>query len=513
MKTDIILAIDIGTTSTKTLGYDKEGTIWAEVEEEYPLYSPEPSRKEQDPEEIYQAVTNTVKAVATEVTTKGGAISGVGFSAAMHSILAVDQDGKPLTMALTWADQRSIKEVEELQSGNGHEIYLRTGTPLHPMSPLSKLMWMNRNEPELFQAVYKWISIKEYVFYRLFHRYIVDYSIASATGLFNLEALDWDEEALDVAGISKEKLSEPVPTTHVLTELSSAKGEELGLEAGTPFILGASDGVLANIGVGALHPGSVACTIGTSGAIRTVVDKPTVDPKGRIFCYALTEDKWVIGGPINNGGISFRWVRDNLFPDIDKEAAVNGVSAYEELTTRAANIQPGSNGLLFLPYLTGERAPFWDSDTKGVFFGLTLDHNRNHMIRSVLEGVMFQMYSVAIALIEAGVEPVEFRAGGGFAKSDVWRQIMADMFETELVIPESHQGSCLGAAWLTMKALNMIEDLSSVNDIIHTKVKHSPIPENVTIYRKLKPIYLRLARKLPAEFKAISEVQRDLAKQ
>ncbi|WP_181350683.1 gluconokinase [Thalassobacillus sp. CUG 92003] len=513
MKTDVIIGIDIGTTSTKTLAYDTKGAIWAEVEQEYPLYSPDPSWKEQDPEEIYAAVKSTLAEVAQQVESKQGHIAGVGFSAAMHSILALDDEGNVLTNALTWADQRSFSEAEELKEGEGHAIYLRTGTPIHPMSPLTKLMWFRRNRPELFAKATKWISLKEYVCYRLFHRFIVDYSIASATGLFNLKELSWDDETLNLVGIKENQLSQPVSTTHVVKGLDSELAAYLNLDPETPFVIGASDGVLANIGVGAVEHGSVACSIGTSGAIRTIVNEPTVDPKGRIFCYALTEDQWVIGGPINNGGISFRWARDQLFPDIKESIKPNGFTAYDELTRRASFVRPGSNGLLFLPYLTGERAPFWDADTKGVFFGLTLDHGRDHMVRSVLEGVMFQMYSVAIALIEAGVEPVEYRAGGGFARSELWRQIMADIFETEIVVPESHQGSCLGAAWLSMKALGMIDDLSSVKEVIRTKVKHGPIEENVQTYRELKPVFLRLARQLPDEFKAISEVQRKISTQ
>lgn len=508
MKEEVIIGIDIGTTSTKTLAYDTKGKIWAEVEQEYPLYSPDPSWKEQDPDEILAAVKTTLSAVAKKVSDQNASIAGVGFSAAMHSLLAMDEEGNKLTNALTWADQRSVEQSEELKADGGHEIYLRTGTPIHPMSPLTKLLWFRKHRPELFEKAAKWISIKEYVFYRLFHRYIVDYSIASATGLFHLENLDWDEEAIILAGITKSQLSHPVSTTHVVRGLDLELAAGLHIAKDTPFVIGASDGVLANIGVGAVEPGSIACSIGTSGAIRTIVDKPTVDPKGRVFCYALTEDKWVIGGPINNGGISFRWARDQLFPDLKEQSDQKGVSAYDELTARAGEVRPGSDGLLFLPYLTGERAPFWDADTKGVFFGLTLNHGRNHMIRSVLEGVMFQMYSVVIALIESGVKPVEYRAGGGFARSELWRQIMADIFETEIVVPESHQSSCFGAAWLSMKALGMIEDISSVKHVIHTKVKHGPIEENVTTYRDLKPIFLRLARNLHDDFKAISEVQR-----
>ncbi|MFG6114118.1 gluconokinase [Halobacillus sp. MO56] len=502
MKTSVVLAIDIGTTSTKTLAYDTAGQIWAEVEKGYPLYSPVPTHKEQNPEEIYQAVTYTLQEAAKKATGRGAAIAGISFSAAMHSLLALDENGRLLTNVITWADQRSVEEAEALKANGGHEIYLRTGTPIHPMSPLTKLLWFQKREPGIFAQADKWISIKEYIIYRWFHRFIIDYSIASATGLFHLENLEWDQEALELAGISEQQLSKPGPTTQIINGMDDELADRLHLPTGTPVVIGASDGVLANIGVGAIDPGIVACSIGTSGAIRTVVDRPTVDPKGRIFCYALTDEQWVIGGPINNGGIAFRWARDELYPDI------NDGEVYKELTRRAEKIRPGADGLLFLPYLTGERAPFWDADTKGMFFGLTLNHGRNHMVRSVLEGVMFQMYSVVIALIEAGVEPKEFRAGGGFARSELWRQMMADIFEADIVIPESHQSSCLGAAWLAMKALRMVDDISSVKQVIHTKVKHSPIEENIHVYRDLKPIFLRLARQMGHEFKAISDFQR-----
>ncbi|MFZ4452859.1 gluconokinase [Salibacterium aidingense] len=508
MSKQIVIGLDIGTTSTKSLAYDTEGEIWAEVEREYPLYSPDPAWKEQDPEEILEAVEKTLASVINTVQNKGAVVAGVGFSAAMHSLLALDGEGKILTNAVTWADQRSVKEAEELKESGGHDIYLRTGTPIHPMSPLTKLMWFQKYQPDVCEKAAKWISIKEYIIYQLFDRFIVDHSIASATGLFELQTKQWDEGALRTAGIREDQLSELVPTTYILRGLQESAAARLNLPKETPFIAGASDGVLANIGAGAIEPGQVACSIGTSGAIRTVVNEPAVDPKGRIFCYELMENQWVIGGPINNGGIAFRWIKDQLFPEQKDEADGKGNSRYEELTARAETIKPGADGLLFLPYLIGERAPFWDSDTKGVFFGLTLSHGRDHMVRSVLEGVMYQMYSVVIALIEAGVKPTEYRAGGGFARSELWRQMMADIFEEEIVIPESHQGSCFGAAWLAMKSLNIIQDFSSVQEIIKTNIRHQPIEENVTAYRDMKPIFLRLARGLHSEFQAIAEVQR-----
>ncbi|MEC2628091.1 FGGY family carbohydrate kinase, partial [Bacillus cereus] len=244
----------------------------------------------------------------------------------------------------------------------------------HPMSPLSKLVWLQNEQAELFAKSYKFISIKEYVFYKLYKEYVIDYSIASATGMFNLKSLKWDEEALHVAGITDEKLSKLVPTTHSLTGLDEEFAKEMNVLVSTPFVVGASDGVLSNLGVNAIDPGVVAVTIGTSGAIRAVTNRPVTDPKGRIFCYALTEDHWVIGGPVNNGGMIFRWARDQLGTSEIELAKRLGKDPYEVLTEIAAKVNPGSDGLLFHPYLAGERAPLWNANARGSFFGLGLHH-------------------------------------------------------------------------------------------------------------------------------------------
>ncbi len=305
------------------------------------------------------------------------------FSSAMHSIIAVDEKGKPLTRCITWADNRSASWAEKIKNDmNGHEIYLRTGTPIHPMSPLSKLVWLQNEQAELFAKSYKFISIKEYVFYKLYKEYVIDYSIASATGMFNLKSLKWDEEALHVAGITDKKLSKLVPTTHSLTGLDEELAKEMNVLVSTPFVVGASDGVLSNLGVNAIDPGVVAVTIGTSGAIRAVTNRPVTDPKGRIFCYALTEDHWVIGGPVNNGGMIFRWARDQLGTSEIELAKRLGKDPYEVLTEIAAKVSPGSDGLLFHPYLAGERAPLWNANARGSFFGLDCIIRKN--ILSVL---------------------------------------------------------------------------------------------------------------------------------
>jgi gluconokinase len=509
MSEQYMIGVDIGTTSTKAVLFKESGEVVTTYTVGYPLHSPIPSVAEQDPDEIFQAVIMVIKQTMQKATINPSQLSLVSFSSAMHSVIAVDREGKPLTNSITWADSRSKKWAEIINNRmNGLEIYQRTGTPIHPMSPLPKVMWLRNEQPDLFSKTYKFIGIKEYVFYKLFNRYVVDYSIASATGMFHLNNLDWDKEALEIAGITPEHLSEIVPTTHYLTELNEVFAKEMNIPRSTPFVVGASDGVLSNLGVNAIEPGVVAVTIGTSGAIRTIADKPITDPKGRIFCYALTDKHWVIGGPVNNGGMTFRWVRDELAASEVETAARLGIDPYEILTKIAEGVSPGADGLLFHPYLAGERAPLWNSDARGSFFGLGLNHKKEHMIRAVLEGVIFNLYTVQLALQELIGTPKKILATGGFARSQLWRQMMADIFDQEVVVPESFESSCLGATVLGLYALGKVDSFDIMENLVGSTHHHIPISENVELYQELIPIFIRLSRAMEKEYHAIAEFQR-----
>ncbi len=219
---------------------------------------------------------------------------------------------------------------------------------------------------------------------------------------------------------------------------------------------------------------------------------------------------WVVGGPINNGGIAFRWVRDELFPDLKEAALKDGKDPYDLLSELAGRAEVGSGGLVFLPYLTGERAPHWNADAKATFFGLTLRHRREHLVRAVLEGITYQMYAVARVLEEVAGEPEEVRATGGFARSALWRQIMADVFEREFLFPESHESSCWGAALLCMKALGEINSLDEAKKLARISLRHQPDPDAVETYRGLMEIFVGLYERLEPEFKALSEFQRSV---
>jgi gluconokinase len=505
---DHVIGVDIGTTATKAVVFDLRGRVVAHRNVGYPLLTPTPATAEQDPDEIHRAVVAAIRDAVRGARVAPDDIACVAFSAAMHSVIAVADDGSALTRSITWADNRAARWAERIRAErDGMAIYRRTGTPIHPMSPLVKLAWLRDEQPKLFAAAARFVGIKEYVFNRLFGRYVVDHSIASATGLLNLATLDWDDGALDVAGVSRERLSALVPTTYHLEGLDRRVAAELGIDAATPFVIGANDGSLSNVGVNAIQPGEVAVTIGTSGAMRTVVEQPVTDPEGRTFCYALTERHWVIGGPVNNGGIIFRWVRDEIAASECETAKRLGIDPYDVLTRIAERVAPGSDGLIFHPYLAGERAPMWNPNLRGSFFGLAMHHHKEHLIRAVLEGVIYNLYSILPAMESLIGRVRTIKATGGFARSGLWRQMMADVFDREVVVPESFESSCLGAAVLGLYALGHVDSLDVVAGMVGATHRHTPIVPNVAVYSQLLPIFLALPSKLEEEYAKIAAFQ------
>jgi gluconokinase len=503
-----VIAVDQGTTSAKTLLVDNKGSILASHSVHYPMHTPSPEIVEQDPDVIMQAVVTGIAETLRQSGVPGEQVLCVSFSTAMHSLMAVDEAGNPLTALITWADNRSANHASALkQSKVGRELHQRTGTPIHPMSPLTKLMWMKEHTPELFATAFKFIGVKEYMFQRLFGTYVVDYSIASATGLFNLERLEWDELALSQAEIQADRLSRPVPSSHSERGLRPEMAAVMGLPADTPFVVGAADGPLANLGAGAIDPGIWALSIGTSGAIRSVVDRPIADPAGRLFCYALADGLWTVGGPINNGGIVFRWTRDVLATQEAEEGVRLGFDPYDYLTGLAAEIPAGAGGLVFLPFLLGERAPHWNANARGVFFGLSMSHSKKHMIRAVMEGIVYRLNSVACALEELAGPALELRASGGFARSALWRQMLADVLDRPVTVMDTVESSSLGAAYMGFWALGVFPDLQGIKAWTRTSERHLGDPAVHGTYRELTQIYERVYQQLSGEFDAIAEYQ------
>ncbi len=491
----VVLGVDIGTTSTKTVAFEVGGEQLASASEGYPLEEPHPGHAVQDPQLILRAVLATVRAVVEQVGAER--VAGLSFSSAMHGLLGLSPEGEPLTPLLTWADTRAGVQAERLRASvGGLALHRRTGTPVHPMSPLTKLMWFHEQEPKLCERIAFWVGVKEYVLLRLCDALVVDHSVASATGLMNIHELAWDDEALTHAGILPEQLPELVPTTAVLPGLTDASARATGLPASTPVVVGASDGPLANLGLGAVRPGVAACSIGTSGALRVVVDRPVVDPLGRVFCYALTPGRWVVGGAINNGGVVLGWAGDALAPDLGDEPE-------EELCALAGSVPAGSGGLLMLPYLLSERAPHWSSLPQGAYVGLTRAHGRGHLVRAALEGVCQQLGLVLQSMRSAGLSVEQIRATGGFARSPVWRQMLADVLGTDISFASGHEGSGFGAALLGMQALGLIESIDVAADLVAVESTLRPEPADAAVHASLQPVFEQLYEALVPTFTSL----------
>lgn len=502
-----IIGVDIGTTGCRSVIYRQDGGKIAAYSVEYPLYTPHTGWAEQSPEEIYQAVILTIRQSVLQSGLSSNEIAGLSFSSFFHSIVPIDSAGAALCRMLIWADSRSQQYTEVLKNRpDCNMFYEKTSCPLHPMYPLSKLFWLKYERPDIFTKAAKFISIKEYIIYRLCGKYALDRSLASGTGLYNINELCWDKDILNLLEIDESRLAEVYSTTHYFPIIQQS-ADLLTLAPNTAVILGAGDGVLSNLGSGAIHSGQCTAMIGTSGAVRVVVTEPLVDPKQRTWCYNLTDNYWVTGGAISNGGIAFRWMRDKFAEAEQEVAAKLGIDSYELLGKYAEQVPAGSDGLILLPFFAGERAPNWNANSRGIFFGLHMNHNKKHMIRAALEGIIYRMFSVYSVLEEVAGPLNEIRVSGSFTRSQLWLQIMADVFGKKICVPGEPQGSAFGAAVLGFYALGIIKDLQQVDTLISVQQTISPITENHILYHRLYQIYNSIYWKLQPELAEIAEIQ------
>lgn len=488
--TQVVIGVDVGTTTAKATAFDSDGGEHGHGEVGYPLDDPQPGEAVQDPGEVVAATLQAIRDAAGQAQDAGCEVAGLSLSAAMHALVALDDAGRPLTPLITWADTRATGQAERLRAEHP-QLHGRTGTPPHPMAPLAKLCWLREAEPETFAAARRFGGVKELVLEALTGEWALDHSVASGTGLLAIRDLDWDAEALEVAGVQRERLAPLVEAKHVFP-LSA----DVGLPRGTPVVAGAADGPLANLGVGAVRPGVAACSIGTSGALRVMVEQPTTDPAGRVFCYALTPGRWAVGGAINNGGVVLQWAGEALAPDL-------GEHAEEELLALAGEVPAGSEGLIMLPYLLSERAPHWSALPRGAYIGLTRAHGRGHLIRAAIEGVCQQLALVLASVREAGNDVRELRATGGFARSELWRQILTDALGMEVGFPAGHEGSGFGAALLGMEALGLVESIERAAELVAIEERLRPDAEAAACYAELLPVFASLYDALAPAFRRL----------
>lgn len=496
-----IIGIDIGTTHTKAIAHNSDGFVAATAVAGYEPVTDASGKHELVPAEVFGAVMQVWKDVMDAMRQQGAPQpEAIAFSSAMHSLIAVDGAGRPLTGCITWADLRSQPQADALKaSGFAGDLYRHTGTPVHPMSPLCKLIWLRETEPVVFHKAAKFIGIKEYIMQLLTGDYFVDQSIASSTGLLNITTREWYAPALDLAGIGKDRLSEIVSTIFIHTGIKAEYAAFTGTDAGIPLIAGASDGCLANIGSNALEPGDLSITIGTSGAVRMISDQPATDPESRVFNYIIDESHYVCGGPLNNGGALVEWYAEYFLHRNIREENV-----MEQLIAEAATAPVGSEGLIFLPYVRGERAPVWDASARGAFVGLDHRHTQAYALRAVFEGINYAVYDISRAVKETMGEAKNIFVSGGFLRSPQWVQWLTDLMGQRLTLTAAADASAMGAAILGWKAIGLFSSLSEARKFFQQQRSWEPDPLHHATLQQYYEVYAGLYNSLQNSFQKLA---------
>ena len=498
---DYLVGIDIGTSGTKGVLMDREGKIYARAGREYSIDIPQPGWAEQDPKMWWEAAIRVIREVINKLEVDPQQIRGIGLSGQMHGAVFLDKNLQPFRPAIIWADQRSSSQCEFIYQKIGKERLAElTGNPIATGFMCSTLLWMKENRPEEFSRIYKVILAKDYIRYRLTGNLGVEVTDASSTLLLDIKRRCWSEELLDILGLPLKILLEEVhESQEVAGYLHVEAARDTGLLEGIPVVYGGGDQSMQAVGNGVIRPGILSSTIGTGGQLFITVDKFTYDPKLRIhtFCHAVPNNYHLLGA-ILSAGLSLKWLRENILHTPD---------AYHIFDNEVDKIRVGSGSIIFLPYLLGERSPYMNPQAKGVFFGLSLKHHRAHMIRAVMEGVVFALRDCLEVFEELGIKIEQVIASGGGAKSGVWRQMQADIFNKEISITQSTEQAAMGAAILAGVGVGIYKDVEDgcKKVVKFKKEKIKPIPENVDIYNRQFVIYKSLYQDLKGDFLKISK--------
>ncbi len=503
-----LLGIDLGTTGSKCILINEDGTLVARAINEYPTLIPRPGWTEQEPKMWWEATVASIRQVLEISQVDPHLIVGIGLTGQMHGLVLLDKNGDTLRPCIMWNDQRTLSQCDEINQLIGKEKIIElTGNLILSGFTAPKLLWVRENEPEVYQQIVKILLPKDYIRYRLSGDYVTDVSDASGTSLFDVAHRQWSIGMLDALKIPKTWMPEVVESQVCSTFLSHHAAKETGLIAGTPIAAGGGDQAAQALGIGIIEQGMVSATIGTSGVVFAASNKYRVEPNGLLhsFCHAIP-GMWHLMGVMLSAGGSLRWFRDAFGESELTRAKATGVDPYELMMAEASEISPGSEGLLFLPYLNGERTPYNDPMARGVFFGLSLRHQKAHLIRAILEGVSFGLYD-SLAMIRAlGINSHEIVLTGGGARSELWRQIIADVFNVPVVTTSSDEGAAIGAALLAGMGIKLYETpQEAVSRTISRNNRVTP-SVNTQVYREYYQRYKSLYQSLIGEFREIGNL-------
>jgi xylulokinase len=488
------LGIDVSTTSSKALLINEQGEVAAVATSPHTLQTPKPLWSEQNPEEWWQATSASIQAVLKKGGISGAQVAAVGLTGQMHGLVLLDGSGAVLRPAILWNDQRTQTQCDEIHRLIGKELFIKiTGNVALPGFTAPKILWVRQNEPGIFARVKHILLPKDYLRFRLTGDYAMDKADGSGTVLFDLARRNWSSEVLLALGIDPHWMPPTFEGPQVTGRISAATAEVTGLMAETPVVAGGGDQAAQSVGVGAVESGIVALTLGTSGVVFASTSSPLIEPEGRLhaFCHAVP-GTWHLMGVMLSAAGSLQWFHDNLTPSM----------GFDELLNEAEGAPAGSQGLQFLPYLSGERTPYPDPLARAGFVGLTIRHKRAHMTRAVLEGVAYGIKDSFTLIQNAGLGSFkQVRASGGGTKGALWRQIMATVLETEVVTVNTTEGAAFGAALLAGVGVGVWPDVpTACENTIKITGSVKPNVSDLTAYRDGYQVYSELYHSLEKIF-------------
>lgn len=511
-----LLGIDIGTSGTKTVLFSAyNGEVVASSSAEYALYQPQIGWVEQEPDDWWRATVKTIKEVLDKSRINAETVKGIGLTGQMHGMVLLDRQGNVLRPSIIWCDQRTSKECREITSKVGEEELIKiTANPALTNFTATKVLWIKEHEPEIFEKIHKILLPKDFIRFKLTGEFATEVSDASGTQFLDVPKRKWSKFVLEKLDIPYEWMPELYESQEVSGYVTQDVAKLTGLKRGIPVVGGAGDQAAGAIGNGIVKPGIVSSTIGTSGVVFAYTDELSIDPKGRVhtFCHAIP-DAWHVMGVTQGAGLSLQWFRNNFAGSERELAKFLNVDPYVLMTKQADKSNSGCNGLIYLPYLMGERSPHLDPYARGVFFGISAKHTRNDMIRSVMEGVAYSLRDSLEIIKEMGIDISHIRASGGGARSSLWRQIQADIFNTPIHTISVEEGPALGAALLAGVGTNIYNSVPQACEaVIDIENTIEPVEKNVITYNKYYKVYKDLYNSLKKNYLQVAEIEKSLSK-
>jgi xylulokinase len=497
-----LLGLDIGTSGVKGILISADGEIICTNTENYPLFTPHSGWAEQNPEDWWEATKKCLKGIIEKSKIDPGEIKGISFSGQMHSSVFLDKEMKVIRPAILWSDTRTSRQCQEIyeRAGGLKNLINYVSNPALEGFTAPKILWLKENEPDNFEKVQLVLLPKDYIRYKLTGEIHTEVSDGAGTLMMDVKEKDWSDPLLEKLGLSREILPPVVDSITVTGEITANVARETGLKAGTPVVAGGADNACGAVGSGIIKEGRVMASIGTSGVVVAQTAEPLADEGGKLhlFNHSVPEN-WYMMGVMLSAGMSFSWLKEKLFDNkLD----------YQPLNERAAEVKPGSEGLIFLPYLYGERTPHADANARGVFFGISGKHQQGHFIRSVMEGVSFGLRDSLELIKEKGVKLEGVRVIGGGARSKVWQQILADIFGQEISLLNVEEGPAFGAAIIAGVGTGVYHSFSEIDQgIVRVTRTIAPIEDNVRYYNQAYEIYKDLYRSLKDNYKELAMLE------